>query len=241
MDNGAESRVSDAGQVESSVEATVRRMMPGLARSIGRTAWALPAVLFTAAAFAQAPAKPDPAAGEKIATEVCAACHGADGNSTAPANPKLAAQHAAYLHKQLKDFKPAGEGKPAARVNPVMAGFAAPLSEQDMLNLAAYYSAKELKPATARNKELADLGREIYRGGIAEKGVPACAGCHGPTGSGIPVQYPRVAGQYSDYTESQLVAFRAGTRGNNAAMATIASRLSDREIKAVSDYIAGLR
>ncbi|MGE0797120.1 MAG: cytochrome c [Lautropia sp.] len=204
----------------------------------------MPALLLSSLALAQAPAapaKPDPAAGEKIATEVCAACHGADGNSTAPANPKLAAQHVGYLHKQLKDFKAQPGAKAAARVNAVMAGFVAPLSDQDMLNLSAFYAAKELKPSAARNKDLVDLGRTIYRAGIAEKGVPACAACHGPTGSGLPIQYPRLGGQYSDYTESQLTAFRAGTRGNNAPMATIAARLSDHEIKAVSDYIAGLR
>ena len=121
-----------------------------------------------------------------------------------------------------------------------MSAFAAPLSAQDMLNLSAFYSAKPLKPSAAKNKELVDLGRDIYRGGIAEKGVPSCAGCHGPTGSGIPAQYPRLGGQYSEYTEAQLVAFRSGGRHNNAAMTTIASRLSDREIKALADYIAGL-
>lgn len=185
--------------------------------------------------------KADPAKGEQIATQVCAACHGPDGNSTAPVNPKLAAQHPAYLQKQLADFKVTDGAKAAARPSPVMGAFAAPLTDQDMLNLSAFYSAKQFKPSAAKNKDLVVLGRDLYRGGIAEKGVPSCAGCHGPTGAGIPSQYPRLGGQFAEYTETQLVAFRSGGRGNNAAMTTIAARLSDREIKALSDYIAGLR
>ena len=185
--------------------------------------------------------KADPAKGEKLATQVCAACHGPDGNSTAPSNPKIAAQHPAYLQKQLADFKVKESAKTSVRQSPIMTPIAAPLSPQDMADLAAFYSAKGLKPSAAKNKDLVDLGRSIYRGGIADKGVPSCAGCHGPTGSGIPAQYPRLAGQYSDYTEAQLVAFRGGSRNNNAPMATIASRLSDNEIKALADYIAGLR
>ena len=198
-------------------------------------------VTLAGSASAQQPAAADPAAAQKIAAEVCAACHAADGNSTIPANPKLAAQHPAYLFKQLKDFKPAGEGKKAVRDNAVMAAFASTLSEQDMRNLAAFYGGQTLKPTAARNKELVELGREIYRAGIASKGVPACAACHGPTGSGIPDQYPRLSGQYADYTEAQLTAFQAGTRANNPTMAHIAERMTPREVKAVSDYIAGLR
>lgn len=192
------------------------------------------------AAAAVAP-KADPAKGEQIATQVCAACHGADGNSTAPVNPKIAAQHPAYLQKQLADFKVKEGAKTADRPSPVMSAFAAPLSEQDILNLSAFYGAKPLKPSAAKNKDLVGFGRDIYRGGIADKGVPSCAGCHGPAGSGIPAQFPRLGGQYAEYTEAQLLAFRSGSRGNNLAMATIASRLSDREIKALADYIAGLR
>jgi cytochrome c553 len=122
-----------------------------------------------------------------------------------------------------------------------MSAFAAPLTPQDMANLAAFYTAQQFKPSAAKNKDVVDLGRDIYRGGIAAKGVPSCAGCHGPTGSGIPSQYPRLGGQFAEYTEAQLVAFRSGARANNAAMVTIAARLSDHEIKALSDYIAGLR
>ncbi len=193
------------------------------------------------ASVAQQPAAADPAAGQKIATEVCAACHAADGNSTMAANPKIAAQHEMYLFRQLKDFKPAGEGKKPLRDNPVMTGFASTLSEQDMRNLAAFYSAQALKPAAARNKELVELGREIYRAGIASKGVPACAACHGPTGAGLPDQYPRLNGQFADYTEAQLIAFQSGARANNVSMHQIAERMSPRDMKAVADYIAGLR
>lgn len=194
------------------------------------------------AAFAQSqPVKPDPAKGQQIASQVCVACHAADGNSTIPANPKLAGQHPEYLHKQLKDFKPGADGKPAERANAVMAGFASTLSEQDMRNLAAYFASQTLKPSAARNKDIVELGQRIYRGGIASKNVPACAGCHSPNGAGLPVQYPALAGQFAEYTESQLVAFRQGTRKNSTQMTAIAARLSDAEIKAVSDYIAGLR
>lgn len=195
-----------------------------------------------AVAQAAAPAaKPDPAKADKIAQEVCAACHGPDGNSTAPANPKIAGQHPDYLFKQLADFKPKEGQKTAARVNAIMAGFVANLSDADMHNLAAFYAAKPLKPSAARNKETVELGQAIYRAGIAAKGVPACAACHGPRGEGMPAQYPALHGQYSDYTESQLKAFQGGTRANNPSMVEIAGRLSEREIKAVSDYVAGLR
>jgi cytochrome c553 len=122
-----------------------------------------------------------------------------------------------------------------------MMGFASGLSDEDMRHIAAFYASKAAKPGAAKNKDTIRLGEKIYRGGILEKSVPACAGCHGPTGSGIPAQYPRLGGQHADYTEAQMVAFRAGARANSAQMMTIASRMSDLEIKAVSDYIAGLR
>jgi cytochrome c553 len=230
--------------------AAVKAVTAGAATAGAVTVGALAgtgALLVPLTGFAQSAALPaavpkaDPAKGEQLATQVCAACHGADGNSTAPVNPKIAAQHPTYLRKQLSDFKPKEGGKPADRPNPIMSPISATLSTEDMANLSAYYAAKPLKPSAARNKEIVDLGKDIYRGGIADKGVPACAGCHGPTGSGIPGQYPRLGGQYSDYTEAQLVAFRSGGRHNNVSMTTIASRLSDREIKALSDYIAGIR
>lgn len=184
---------------------------------------------------------PDPAAGQQVAAGVCAGCHAADGNSPSPANPKLAAQHAAYLAKQLHNFKPQADGKPPERNNAIMQGFAAALSDQQIRDVSAYFATQKLKPAAAKNKDLVELGQKIYRGGITDKGVPACAGCHSPNGAGIPDQYPRLQGQYADYTESQLVAFRSGVRANSAQMMTISARLSDKEIKAVSDYIAGLR
>ena len=193
-------------------------------------------------AFAQpAPAKIDPAKGQQIASQVCVACHGVDGNSTSPANPKLASQHPEYLAKQLQNFKVKQGAKDAERASAVMAGFALQLSEEDVRNVAAHYAAQKLKPAAAKNKDSVELGQRIYRAGIASKEVPACAGCHSPNGAGIPAQYPRLAGQFGEYTESQLVAFRQGARKNSAQMTAIAARLSDVEIKAVSDYIAGLR
>lgn len=200
------------------------------------------AILFAVAAAAQAPAKPDAAKGQGIASQVCAACHAADGNSAAPVNPKLAGQFYDYLHKQLVNFK-AQEGKKAARENAVMAGMVANLSPADMQNVAAYYASQKLKPAAAKDKELAALGQKIYRGGNASTGVAACAGCHGPSGAGIPAQYPRVSGQFAEYVEAQLKAFRAGARANdpNATMRGVAARMTDREIQGVAEYVAGLR
>jgi cytochrome c553 len=154
-------------------------------------AWALGAgmVLLSAGqVFAQKDgAKPDTAKAQGIASQVCAACHAADGNSIAPANPKIASQFPEYLHKQLRDFKPMA-GKKPVRDNPVMAGMVANLSDADMKGLAAYYAGQKLKPALATDKELVALGQKLWRGGNAEKGVPACSGCHGPAGAGIPGQ-----------------------------------------------------
>jgi cytochrome c553 len=187
--------------------------------------------------------KADLAKGQKIATEVCAACHGADGNSIGPANPKLAAQIPEYLAKQLANFRPGKDNKPAERPNNIMAGFAATLSPEDMRNVAAFYAGQKLIPEKAVDKNTIELGQRIFRGGIAEKSVPACAGCHGPTGTGIPAQYPLLGGQYAEYIEAQLKAFRSGERANdpNRMMRMTAARLSDAEIKAVANYIAGLR
>ncbi len=201
---------------------------------------AVAGLLSTAPARAQG-AKADVAKGQQIASQVCAACHGADGNSASPANPKLAGQHADYLYKQLANFKVKQGAKEAERANAVMAGFAAQLSDQDMRNVSAYYASQKLKPAAAKNKDIVELGQQIFRGGIAQKNVPACAGCHSPNGAGIPAQYPRLAGQFSEYTEAQLVSFRQGARKNSEQMTAIAARMSDVEVKAVSEYIAGLR
>jgi cytochrome c553 len=186
-------------------------------------------------------AKGDPAKAQQIVTQVCAACHGADGNSTSPTNPTLAGQHPEYTLKQLTNFK-AQNGKSAERVNPVMGGMVANLSAEDMGNLAAYFAAQKRKPRAARDPDLVTLGQSIYRGGIVTKNVAACASCHSPTGAGIPAQFPRLAGQYAEYTSAQLKAFRAGERANdpNSMMRTVAARLSDREISAVAEYIAGL-
>ena len=184
---------------------------------------------------APAAAKPDLAKGQATSTSVCAACHSADGSRGSPANPIIAGQHAEYLVKQLEEFK---SGK---RDNAVMKGFATTLSTADMKNVAAFYAGKTAKPGFAKNKDLVALGEKIYRGGIAERAVPACSGCHSPTGAGIPSQYPRLGGQHADYTVQQLTLFRDGGRLNAAQMTGVAAKLNDREIKAVADYIAGLR
>lgn len=184
---------------------------------------------------AAAPAKPDLGKGGTISSQVCAACHTADGSRGSPANPILAGQHPEYLAKQLAEFK-AGKRK-----NAVMSGMAAPLSEEDIRNVSAFYASKTAKPGFAKNKDSVALGEKIYRGGIAERNVPACAGCHSPTGAGIPAQYPRIGGQHGDYVEAQMVAFRAGTRGNSPQMVAVAAKMNDKEIKAVADYVAGLR
>ncbi|MDX3906941.1 MAG: c-type cytochrome [Pigmentiphaga sp.] len=200
---------------------------------------------------ADAPPRPkvDAAKGEQLFTNgdaarniiACASCHGPGGNSPGAANPKLAGQHAEYTYKQLVNFKVKEGAKTPERVNPVMNANVAGLTDEDMRNIAAYLGTQALKPAVARNKDTVELGQRIFRAGIAGKGVPACASCHGPTGTGIPSQYPRVSGQFAEYTEAQLVAFRNGTRHNNVPMAEIAGKMSDAEIKAVADYIAGLR
>jgi cytochrome c553 len=188
------------------------------------------------------PIKADPAKGQSIAEKTCAACHGADGNSPTPANPKLAGQIPEYLHKQLVNFRPAA-GKKAERENPIMAGMAANLSVDDIRNVAVYYATQPAKPGAARSKDTLALGRKIWRGGDMAKGLPACAGCHGAGGTGVPSQFPRLAGQYAGYTEAQLKAFRSGDRSNDAnkMMQGIAVKMSDLEILAVADYIAGLR
>ena len=180
-------------------------------------------------------AKPDLAKGEASFTAVCAACHGADGNSAIPANPKLAQQHPQYVLKQLQEFK---SGK---RKNAIMSGMVAALSDDDMKNIAYWVTSKQAKTGFAKDKELVAMGERIYRGGIADRHVAACAGCHSPNGAGIPSQYPRLSGQHADYSVAQLTAFRDGVRQNSIPMAQVAAKLNDREIKAVSDYVAGLR
>ena len=195
---------------------------------------ALASVALSLSSVAHAQTKPDLAAGAAKAA-VCMACHTSDGTRGASANPILQGQHPQYIVKQLTEFK---EGK---RKNAVMNGMAAPLSAQDMVDLAAFFGSKKPVPGQARDSEAVKLGEKIYRGGIASKGVPACAGCHSPNGAGIPAQYPRLGGQHAEYTKAQLTAFRQGDRTNNAQMTAIAANLSDKEINALSDYIAGLR
>ena len=182
-----------------------------------------------------AAAAPDVAKGQALATQVCGACHAADGNRGAPTFPIIGGQHPEYLVKQLAEFK-AGKRK-----NAIMQGFAAQLSDDDMRNVAAFYSTKPAKPGFAKNKDTVTLGEKIWRGGVADRNIPACAACHSPTGAGIPAQFPRLGGQHADYTEAQLTAFRAGERANSAQMTAIAAKLNDREIKAVADYAAGLQ
>ena len=180
-------------------------------------------------------AKPDLVKGEAAFTAVCAACHGADGNSGTPGYPKLSQQHPEYLVKQLQEYK-AGKRK-----NAIMQGFAATLSPEDMKNIAYWATSKQAKPGFSTEKELVTLGERIYRGGIAERQIAACAGCHTPSGVGIPAQYPRLKGQHAEYTATQLTYFRDGIRTNNLQMTQVAAKLNDKEIRAVADYIAGLR
>ena len=197
-----------------------------------------------AEAKAAVPGKPkvDAAVGETLYSNgdstrgvtACLTCHGPKGQSAVGSWPKLSAQHAAYTAKQLKNFK---EG---TRANPIMMGMSANLTEQDMQNIAAYLAKQPVSLGVAQDKATIELGQSIYRGGIASKGVPACAACHSPTGAGIPSQYPRLGGQWAEYTNAQLIAFREGVRKNSSQMTTIASKLSDLEMKAVSDYMAGL-
>ena len=184
---------------------------------------------------AKAPAKPDLAKGGTIAAQVCAACHTSDGSRGSPANPILQGQHPEYLAKQLAEFK-AG-----IRKNAVMQGMAATVSDEDIKHVAAFYAAKQAKPGFAKDKALVELGEKIYRGGIADRQIAACAGCHSPNGAGIPAQYPRLSGQHPDYTVAQLTAFRDGVRQNSTQMTQVAAKLNDREIRAVADYMAGLR
>ncbi|GJI96475.1 cytochrome c [Duganella caerulea] len=165
----------------------------------------------------------------------CVSCHGAGGNSTITVNPKLAGQHEGYLYKQLVNFSG------PERNQPVMTTFAKMLTDEEKHNISAWLATQAQKPGAAKNKDTVELGKKIYRGGIAEKNVPACASCHGAAGAGIPVQYPRIAGQHQDYTVAQLGLFKADGRKNSAQMTTIAKRMSEEEMKAVADYVAGLK
>ena len=179
----------------------------------------------------------DAVQGGKTAAQVCAACHGSDGNSSLPVNPVLAGQHAEYLYKQLKNFK-SGE-----RQNAAMMAMVAPLSDADMRNLAAYYAQQKPVIPGASDKDLVERGRQIFRGGIVDAGVAACSGCHSPNGAGVPIQFPRLAGQHAEYVATQLRAFRTGERANdpNQMMRMVAARLGDKDIEALAEYTPGLR
>lgn len=188
-------------------------------------------------------AKPDLAKAQQIASQVCAACHGPDGNSVAAANPNLAGQDADYITLQLANFKS------GVRVNPTMQAMVATLTDDDMRALGAYYAQQKPKGLAARDPSLVKSAQRLWRGGDAGSGVPACAGCHSPTGAGIPKNYPRLAGQFAEYTYAQLRAFKAGERGadpagrdvNGRIMHAIARNMTDAQMKAVADYAAGLR
>lgn len=212
----------------------LKSIMKPLVHSASWLAWVALMSGSAHAAGAAATFKADPAKGQQLAV-ACGACHVQDGSRGLPANPLLLGQHPEYLVKQLVEFK---SGK---RQNAIMAGMAAPLSEEDMKHIAAFYAAKPPVPGASTQAATVALGEKIYRGGIVAKGVPACSGCHSPNGAGIPAQYPRLAGQHVEYTEAQLLAFRSGARANNAQMTAIAAKMNDAEIKAVSDYLAGLR
>jgi cytochrome c553 len=205
--------------------------------------------------YAQAPAppaapvakepggKPDLERAQKIASEVCLACHGPGGNSVVPANPSLAGQPAEYITLQLAHFKS------GVRANPVMQAMAAPLQPEEMKAIGIYYSQQKPKPQAAKDATLVAAGQKLFRGGDMANGTPACSACHLPNGAGVAKNYPRLAGQHADYTYTQLKAFKAGERGadkegkdtNGMIMATIAQRLTDAQMKALAEYTSGLR
>jgi cytochrome c553 len=188
-------------------------------------------------------AKVDLARAKQLVDTVCAACHGVDGNSIAPVNPNLAGQGAEYITRQLQHFKS------GVRVNAVMNAMANTLTPDDMVALGIYFSQQQPKGGTAKDPALVKAGQTIFRGGNAATGLPACAACHSPNGAGIPKNYPRLAGQHADYTNAQLMAFKAGERGADKSgkdaqgriMASIAQKMTEGQMKAVADYAAGLR
>jgi cytochrome c553 len=195
------------------------------------------------AAAAEGAAKVDLARAKQIADSVCAACHGADGNSVASINPNLAGQGAEYITRQLQHFKS------GIRANPTMGAMVASLTPDEMVALGVYFSRQKPKGGTAKDPALVKTGQSVYRGGMAATGLPACSSCHSPNGAGIPRNYPRLAGQHADYAYAQLKAFKAGDRGadkegkdtQGKIMAAIAQKMSDAQMKAVTDYTAGLR
>lgn len=201
-----------------------------------RNFWALTLSGLMLGFISQTQAAADIPAGKAKAV-LCQGCHGPDGNSVTPLYPKLAGQVPEYLVKQLRDFKA------QVRKDPIMSPLASPLSEADMQQMAAYFGSQKPAPGVAvGSKDVIDLGKKIYRGGNAKTGVSACMSCHGPSGHGIPPRFPRVSGQHAAYTQKQLVAFKNGSRNNDdGVMTRIAFRMSEAEIKAVSEYMAGLK
>jgi cytochrome c553 len=181
-----------------------------------------------------APSAPDLQRGQQIATTVCAACHGANGVSPSPAQPHLAGQNGAYIAAQLAAFKS------GARANPIMQGMSASLSPEEMRSIGAYFEMQKPAHSAARDKVLAASGQRIWRAGNKTLGVPACAGCHGAGGHGIPAQYPRLAGQYPDLLMAWLKAYATGARAHDV-MGPIAGRLTEADMKAVVEYISGLQ
>ena len=178
--------------------------------------------------------------GAALAQGLCAACHASDGNSVIPANPILAGQHYTYLKNQLNYFQvKEGEDK-AKRENAVMLGIASGLSSDDIDNLAAYYSQQKIKPSYASNLELAKVGEVVYKAGDDIRGIPSCSSCHGPRGLGVPGQFPRISGQHATYTASTLKSYKNGSRANNKQMMAISSRLTEAQINALAEYLAGL-
>jgi cytochrome c553 len=227
-----------------------------LSRALAAAGLALGLAAVPAAYAADAaPAKPDAAKGGQLYDQgdpargviPCSSCHGPAGNSTIPANPNLAGMPHEYLVKQLAEFKIKDGAKQPLRRGPggdptPMTVNVKPMTDADILNVALYLSQQPVKEmATAGYKDRIEPGRKIWRAGIPERGVPACASCHGAAGAGMPSQYPRLAGQFPSYLEAQLNLFRSGDRANSEPMADIASRMTDAQIKAVADYAAGLR
>jgi len=178
--------------------------------------------------------------GAALAQGLCAACHASDGNSVIPSNPILAGQHYSYLKNQLNYFQvKEGESK-AKRENAVMLGIASGLSSDDIDNLSAYYSQQTIKPSYASNIELAKAGEVVYKAGDDIRGIPSCSSCHGPRGLGVPGQFPRISGQHATYTASTLKSYKNGSRANNNQMMEISSRLTEGQINALAEYLAGL-
>ena len=191
---------------------------------------------------ASALASGDPEAGKNKAV-ACAACHGNDGNSMIDINPNIAGQHANYLAKQLREFRLASQtGGKEGRNDPVMNGMAAPLSDQDILDIAAYFASQEAKEGTTP-EDVIEAGQKLYRGGDESRGITACTACHGPRGNGMGLaNFPDISGQHAAYIKSQLEKFRSGQRANdlNGMMQDIAKRLTDEDIEILSKYLGGL-